>query len=300
VRFSCALLFVVGFFFIFIIGGMTGVMLASVSLDSQLHDSYFVVAHLHYVLIGGSVFPLFGAFYYWFPKFTGRLLSERLGRWNFWLFFIGFNVTFFPMHVLGLEGMTRRIYTYDASSGWGSLSLLATIGALIIVLSVLIFVMNVIRSLRASTRAPANPWNGTTLEWDTPSPPPPYGFAAIPVVESRQPLREADLPLARVAGLPVKIRALLVTRLHDAEPDYIAEDPTPTPWPLISAIATTGLFISTIFTPWGLIWGAIPVAAALIGWFWPKREEVEIDREIEVKPQNSRRPVIHPAGEIPT
>jgi cytochrome c oxidase subunit I+III len=287
VRFTSPLLFVMGFFFIFIIGGLTGIMLASVSLDSQLHDSYFVVAHLHYVLIGGSVFPLFGGFYYWFPKFTGRMLSERLGRWNFWLFFIGFNVAFFPMHVLGLEGMTRRIYTYDAASGWGNLSLLATVGALIIALSVLIFIVNVIRSLRTGTTATANPWNGTTLEWDTPSPPPPYGFASIPVVESRQPLRNEALPLARVAGLPVKIRALLVTRLHDAEPDYIAEDPIPTPWPLISAVATTGLFISTIFTPWGLIWGSLPVTVALIGWFWPKREEVRRDREVEVKPKST-------------
>ncbi len=298
VRFTSALLFVVGFFFIFIIGGLTGIMLASVSLDSQLHDSYFVVAHLHYVLIGGSVFPLFGGFYYWFPKFTGRLLSERLGRWNFWLFFIGFNVAFFPMHVLGLEGMTRRIYTYDAASGWGSLSLLATVGALVIALSVLIFLINVIRSLLAGTLATANPWNGTTLEWDTSSPPPPYGFAGIPVVESRQPLRGSNNPLTRVDGLPLKIRALLVTRLHDAEPDYIAEDPTPTAWPLITAVAVTGLFISTIFTPWGLIWGAIPVSIALIGWFWPNKNEAETDREIEVKPHNGRLAVARSATEL--
>ena len=115
------LLFVLAFFFILVMGGMTGIMVASVPLDLQVHDTYFVVAHLHYVLFGGGVFPLFGAFFYWFPKFAGRMLDERLGKWQFWLFFIGFNVTFFPMHLLGLYGMPRRIYTYGAQTGWGTM-----------------------------------------------------------------------------------------------------------------------------------------------------------------------------------
>jgi cytochrome c oxidase subunit I+III len=282
IRFATPLLFVIGFFFIFIIGGLTGVMLASVSLDSQLHDSYFVVAHLHYVLIGGAVFPLFGAIYYWFPKWTGRMLSERAGRWNFWLFFIGFNVAFFPMHVLGLDGMTRRIYTYAAASGWGPLNLLATIGALIIATSMIVFLVNVVRSLRVGERASANPWAGTSLEWATDSPPPPYGFAEIPVIESREPL--ASPIRTWVTGLPMQVRALLVTRLHDAAPDHIQSDPEPTIWPLVAALAVTGLFIASIFTAWGLVWGAIPVTIALIGWFWPKAEETQVECEIEVKP----------------
>jgi cytochrome c oxidase subunit 1 len=299
VRFTTALLFVVGFFFIFIIGGLTGVMLASVSLDSQFHDSYFVVAHFHYVLIGGSVFPLFGGIYYWFPKLSGRMLSERLGRWNFWLFFIGFNVTFFPMHALGLHGMTRRIYTYDAASGWGPLNLLASLGAVLIAASVVLFFVNIIRSLRSGEVASDNPWNGTTLEWGTSSPPPQYGFASVPVVQSRQPLRQSAAELVRVDGLPTRIRALLVTRMHDAEPDHIAEDPHPTPWPLLTAVAVTGLFIATIFTAWGLVWGFIPVTIAMIGWFWPKEEETQIDNEIEVKPQEAEPGVVRSADELP-
>jgi cytochrome c oxidase subunit 1 len=300
IRFTSALLFVIGFFFIFIIGGLTGIMLASVSLDSQLHDSYFVVAHLHYVLIGGSVFPLFGGLYYWFPKLTGKLLSERLGRWNFWLFFIGFNLTFFPMHSLGLRGMTRRIYTYDAESGWGGLNLLASVGALLIAVSVLLFIVNVIRALRSGPQASGNPWNATTLEWGTSSPPPPYGFASVPVVESRQPLRRGPEPPVRVDGLPLKVRAMLVTRMHDAAPDYISIDPSPTIWPLVSALSVTGLFISTIFTPWGLVVGAVPLTIALIGWFWPKKDETETECEIEVKPEEAQPAVFRTVDELPT
>src|ERR1700710_991127 len=130
-----------GFFVIFVLGGLTGIMLASVPVDLQVHDTFFVVAHFHYVLIGGAVFPLFGALHYWFPKWTGRLLDETMARWTFWLFFLGFNLTFFPMHLLGLQGMPRRVYTYGAGTGWSGLNLLASIGAATIALSVLLFVI---------------------------------------------------------------------------------------------------------------------------------------------------------------
>src|SRR3954453_22450209 len=175
-QFKTPLLFVLGFIALFVLGGLTGVMLASVSLDLQTHDRFFVVAHFHYVLIGGAVFPLFGAFYFWFPKWTGRLLNETLGAWNFWLFFIGFNLTFFPMHILGLHGMTRRIYTYVAETGWGNLNLLSTVGAGIIALSVVLFAANVIIALRQGALADANPWLAPTLEWAMASPPPAYNF----------------------------------------------------------------------------------------------------------------------------
>src|SRR5204863_3970305 len=168
------LLFVLGFFFILVRGGLTGVMLASVPFDLQAHDTYFVVGHLHDVLIGGAVFPLMGALIYWYPKATGRLTSETAGRWAFALLFIGQNLTFFPMHILGLHGMPRRIYTYLAESGWGNLNLLASIGAGVMGISVLVFVTNVLISIRNGVKAGPNPWNGGTLEWGTPCPVPAY------------------------------------------------------------------------------------------------------------------------------
>jgi heme/copper-type cytochrome/quinol oxidase subunit 1 len=158
------MLWVLGFLATFVIGGMTGVMLASSSLDLQLHDTYFVVAHLHYVLIGGGVFPLFGAIQYWFPKWTGRMLDERLGKWHFGLMFTGFHLAFFPMHVLGLEGMPRRVYTYLPETGWGRLNLLATVGAILIAASVVVFVVNVVRSLRRGAEAGDDPWRAPGLD----------------------------------------------------------------------------------------------------------------------------------------
>ncbi|HJU22323.1 MAG TPA: cytochrome c oxidase subunit I [Casimicrobiaceae bacterium] len=268
------LLFVLGFFAILVLGGMTGIMVGAVPFDLQVHDSYFVVAHLHYVLLGGAVFPLFGAFFYWFPKFTGRMLDERLGRWQFWLFFVGFNVAFFPMHLLGLYGMPRRIYTYGAETGWGTLNLIATIGAAIIAVSVALFIVNFIRSLVAGARAGDNPWGAPTLEWGTHSPPPAFNFVALPVVASREPLwaREADEP-THVSGLSAQMREGLVTTVLDAVPDVRYSYPSPTIWPFVAAITVViWLFWSNI-TPSGMWYGLIPPAIAFIGWYWPSRNE---------------------------
>ena len=265
------LLFVLGFFFIFVLGGMTGVMVASVPLDTQLHDTYFVVAHFHYVLIGGAVFPLFGALYYWLPKISGRMLSERAGRWNFWLFFIGFNLAFFPMHQLGLSGMPRRVYTYPEGLGWSELNLLASIGAGLIAASVALFVANALWSLRNGRVAGDDPWRAGTLEWATSSPPPPWNFQHIPVVSGREPLWQEPVPRQVVTGLRSDVRELLITGAVDAEPDHRGELPSPSIWPFLAALATAGLFIGSIFTPWAVPIGAVPLFVTLVGWFWPKR-----------------------------
>jgi cytochrome c oxidase subunit I+III len=282
-RFTVPFLFVLGFVVLFIIGGFTGVMVASIPFDQQVHDTYFVVAHFHYVLVGGAVFPLFAAFYYWFPKVTGRMLSERLGRWNFWLFFIGVNLTFFPMHQLGLEGMPRRIYTYLPESGWGDLNLLATIGAVTIASSMVLFVINVAVSLRRGILAGDDPWIGETLEWATSSPPRHYNFAHIPVVESRSPMWEQTGPMPVVTGLRTDVRDTLVTTLLDAEPDSKHRHPNPSIWPLLTAVGTTTLFVTLIFTPWGAVIGTPLLLLALLGWSWPrgrdKREQQMVERE---------------------
>ncbi|MEA2569073.1 MAG: cytochrome c oxidase subunit [Acidobacteriota bacterium] len=276
-EFRPPLMFVLGFVAIFVLGGLTGVMLAAVPLNLQLHDTFFVVAHLHYVLIGGAVFPLLGALFFWFPKMTGRLMNERWGHISFWLTFAGFNVTFFPQHKLGLVGMPRRIYTYLPETGWGPLNLLSTIGAGILALGVLCFVVNALYSMKRGAIAGSNPWHAPTLEWATTSPPPHYNFLHLPTVSSTEPLWDHPENAPVVTGLALKKREVLITRLFDAEPDHLYLYPGTTPWAFLSAVATGGMFVALLFTPWALPIGVAIATTTLLCWFWPSspRDEGE-------------------------
>ncbi|MBB5715657.1 cbb3-type cytochrome c oxidase subunit I [Sphingomonas aerophila] len=266
------MLWVIGFIATFVIGGLSGIMTASAALDLQLTDTYFIVAHFHYVLIGGAIFPLFGAFCYWYPKATGRLMSERWGRWAFVLIVGGFNLGFFPMHFLGLMGMPRRVYTYPPGMGWDLLNQVATAGSAISVLGGLVFVGNALWSFWRGEHAGSDPWRGSTLEWAGLSPTPPYNLAYTPAVTSLTPMWNGGDPLRAYDGIALERREVLITSVADAAPLYRQRSASASVWPFLSAIAVTAMFLGSIFTPWAVAIGSVPIAAALIGWFWPQRE----------------------------
>ena len=226
IQYRTPLMFSLGFISMFMLGGLSGVMHAAVPVDTQQQDTYFIVAHFHYVLFGGSIFGLTAGLYYWFPKMTGRMMSEKIGHLHFWLMFIGFNVTFMPMHILGVLGMPRRIYTYTADQNWDDLNLFVSAGAFIIALSILVLIYNLIVSARSGAPSGMNPWQGATLEWSIPSPPHHYNFAVVPTVESLYPLWDEEANVVEPPELP-----------EHGEPHM----PSPSYWPLVLAFAATGI-----------------------------------------------------------
>ena len=285
-QFKTPFLFFAGFVMLFVIGGVSGFMTASVALDWQLTDSYFIVAHLHYVLLGINVFPVVGGVHFWFPKMTGRMMSERLGKWTFWTMLIGFNVAFFPMHITGLMGMPRRVYTYDADMGVGWLNLISTIGAFVFAVGVVLFLFNVWRSLRAGAPAGDNPWDAPTLEWSTTSPPPVYNFATIPQVASRYPLWEERLKESderSIVGDAVPDGMVLdqgketigVSPL-DAVPTVVLKMPGDSLLPLLLTIGMAALFFGMLaLSLWLIVLGGICEIVTLAAWLTPKPHEAE-------------------------
>jgi cytochrome c oxidase subunit I+III len=291
-RITTPSLFILGFLFIFTLGGLTGVMVAMVPFDYQVHDTYFVVAHFHYVLIGGMVFPLFATFYYWTPMVSKRMLSERLGRWVFWLMFIGFNVTFLPMHLTGLRGMPRRVWTYPGDIGWDTLNMISTLGSYILAIGVLIFVVDVVRNFRVGEGGPENPWGAGTLEW---LPNDVYSTRSIPLVESREPLWDRPslpdevrnghhfLPNAPTGG-----RETIVTSPINAKPQYVIQMPGPGWSPFLAAIFTAAFFLllTVKLVTIAMICGALAIVFCVV-WTWgldpgPSKGEIDIGGGIKL------------------
>lgn len=305
--FKVPFLFVLGFLVVFVLGGLSGVLIASVPVNLQTHDTYFIVAHFHYVLIGGWLFPVFAGIYFWFPKFLNRMTNERLGRWNFWLLFFGFNLTFFPMHISGILGMPRRVYTYPAGMGLEIHNLLSTIGAFMIAASFVVFLYNIFTSARSGPPAPANPWGADTLEWATPTPIPDYGFRRFPVVRSLNPLWEgganAQPANAKTAALldvlehyPIAYRAQIATSTVDAEPQEVFRVAGPSLFPFLTSLAIALMTVALVFSLY--LWGAIFFAVTLLtllGWhsgndkFSNPEEELAFEAEfgIPLRPRGS-------------
>ncbi|MEX2542190.1 MAG: cytochrome c oxidase subunit I [Trueperaceae bacterium] len=280
-RLSVPMLYVIGFVVVFTLGGVTGVMVAAVPFDWQAHDTFFIVAHFHYVLVGGVVLPILGAITYWLPKISGRLMNERLGAITFWIVFVSFNVGFFPMHISGLLGMPRRVYTYQEGTGLYGYNLVSTIGAYALALGFLLFTANVLWSLRSGRRADRNPWQAGTLEWESSSPPPSYSVETPAVVHSVEPLwiegerREPDEERLREAaraldGGPVGWRAGLVTSAFGGEVRGVIFYPGPTYVPFVAAL---GVALAALAVLVKLVWlgvfGLALAALAVAFWLWP-------------------------------
>jgi cytochrome c oxidase subunit 1 len=266
IRLATPMLYALGFIAMFTLGGLSGVMSSIVPADTQQTDTYFVVAHFHYVLFGGLVFALFGGFYYWWPKAFGTMLSEKMGKLSFWTMLVGFNLTFFPMHIVGLEGMPRRTYTYGSGLGWDVLNKLETIGGFTIALSVLIFLVNVVRTQVRHVPAPEDPWDARTLEWTTSSPPPEYNFAEVPIVTNRDEFwhrKYTEDDEGRLVKLPTgAAEAPVVEKEH-----LHFHMPTPSYWPFIFALGLPILGYGFVFKNWWILAaGVVWLMFGMTGW----------------------------------
>lgn len=292
--FRTPMLWALGMMFIFLLGGITGVMVAMVPFDFQAHDSYFVVAHFHYVLVGGSMFPVFAGLYHWFPKMTGRMPDERVGAWAFWITFVSFNVTFFPLHLLGLWGMPRRVYTYQEGLGWGGINLVSTIGSFALGIGIVLALGSLLWSRFRGPPADPDPWGGDTLEWATASPTPTYNFVELPRVTSRHPLWEPEMARVGAEEEPSHDRPVLLppegvaehytlqTGGVDAEPEHVLPMPAPTAWPAVLAFGMLLLAYGILARSWLLLIapGVVLIVAAFLGWHWPAHAEpLELDDE---------------------
>ncbi len=286
------MLFILGFLAIFVLGGLTGVMVAVLPFDLQSHDTYFVVAHFHYVLIGGVVFPILAALHYWMPLMMGKMLNEQMAKWSFWLIFVGFNLAFFPMHISGLKGMARRVYTYPESLGIGWLNMLSTIASFIVAIGFICVAWNVYWSWRKGPKAPRNPWSSGSLEWSHDVDMPNYVNLKPPVIYSRDPLWESpeeikrnerwELISSELEAMPDRFRATLITDVVTGEPQAVQKVAGPSYLPVLTALALLITSIATLLQSYLVaIAGLVATIIAAIQWLWPSDPELE---ELEKSP----------------
>jgi cytochrome c oxidase subunit I+III len=279
-RFTTPLLFIAGFIFMFVAGGLTGIMFIAIPFDQQVTDTYFIIAHFHYIIFGAAVFPIFAGMYYWFPKVTGKMYFERPGQISFWLLFLGTNLLFFPMHIVGLLGMTRRVYTYPDNVGWTGYNLVETIGGYVTLAGILLLFGNLVRSYFRGPPAGPDPWRGPTLEWATSSPPPGYDFAVIPKVSSAYPNwdpedREEDRRrLAQGAFVLDDGNEQVEVTPVDARLSEVVHMPHESPWPVLLALCLSLVFVMLLLQHYGAA-GLMGILCllTLVGWHSREPEE---------------------------